>query len=94
MNRKRKGTQREHKSIALLEAQGYKCTRAAASLGAFDIIAIRSDSILLVQVKSNRWPASEEMEAIKAFTCPSNCLKVIHRWRDRESKPDIKCVYF
>lgn len=93
MNCKRKGAQREHKSIALLESQGYKCTRAAASLGAFDIIAIRSDLILLVQVKSNRWPGSEEMEQIAAFECPPNCVRVIHRWRDKESEPDVKYVY-
>ena len=31
MNAKAKGTAREHRSIALLEAAGYQCTRAAAS---------------------------------------------------------------
>ena len=30
MNSKRKGTAREHRSIALLEAAGYRCTRAAS----------------------------------------------------------------
>ena len=39
LNAKCKGTVREHRSIALLEASGYRCTRAAASLGAWDIIA-------------------------------------------------------
>ncbi|HEV8715518.1 MAG TPA: hypothetical protein VGX03_22145 [Candidatus Binatia bacterium] len=33
-NAKRKGAKREHRSIALLEVAGYRCTRAAASLGA------------------------------------------------------------
>jgi hypothetical protein len=42
VNRKRKGTNREHRSIALLEAAGYRCTRAAASLGVWDVVAIGS----------------------------------------------------
>ena len=32
-NRKAKGTRNEHRSIRLLEAAGYACTHAAASLG-------------------------------------------------------------
>ena len=93
MNAKRKGNRNEHKSIALLEKEGYLCTRGAASLGTFDIIAIGAKGILLVQVKSNRWPESKEMEAIREFACPSNCVKVIHRWRDYQSEPDVKEVY-
>ena len=92
MNCKRKGTQREHKSMALLEAQGYKCTRAAASLGVFDIVAVGLFDIKLVQVKSNRWPDGKEMEEIAAFRCPPNCVKMIHRWRDYQSEPDVKLV--
>ena len=33
MNAKRKGTRNEHRSIEILEAAGYRCIRAAASLG-------------------------------------------------------------
>ncbi len=33
MNAKRKGSRNKHRSMALLEAAGYQCTRAAASLG-------------------------------------------------------------
>ena len=36
LNAKRKGTAREHRSIALLEAAGYRCTCTAVSLGAWD----------------------------------------------------------
>ena len=42
MNAKVKGTRNEHRSIALLEASGYRCTMAAASLGAWDVIGIGS----------------------------------------------------
>jgi len=90
MNHKRKGTRNEYKSIKLLESAGYKCTRAAASLGVFDIIAVGPDDIILCQVKSNEWPRSVEMEAISAFLAPANCRRIIHRWRDGQSQPDIK----
>lgn len=92
MNCKRKGTKNEHKSIALLEAAGYKCTRAAASLGVFDVIGIGSTDIVLCQVKSNEWPCSAEMETIKLFVAPPNARKIVHRWRDRQALPDVREV--
>jgi len=42
VNNKAKGSRNERRSMALLEAAGYSCTRAAASLGVFDIIGISS----------------------------------------------------
>jgi Holliday junction resolvase len=90
MNAKAKGTRNEHKSIRLLEAAGYRCTRAAASLGAFDIIAISATDIILCQVKSNDWPGSVEMETIRNFPAPPNARRLVHRWRDRQSTPDVK----
>lgn len=90
INAKAKGARAERRSIELLESQGYACTRAAASLGVFDIIAIGEVFILLVQVKSNRWPSSAEMEAIRQFPAPPNARKVIHRWNDYQREPHIK----
>lgn len=92
MNTKRKGNRLEYKTMRLLEAAGYSCTRAAASLGTFDIIGICESDIVLVQVKANRWPESEEMEAIKEFKAPPNAKKLIHRWRDYQHQPDVKTV--
>jgi hypothetical protein len=90
MNAKRKGTAREHRSIAILEATGYRCTRAAASLGAWDIIGIGSTDVVLVQVKSRDWPGAAEMEVLRDFPCPVNCRKLLHRWRDRRRVPDVR----
>ena len=92
MNCKAKGNRNEHKSMRLLEAAGYACTRAAASLGVWDIVGVGSADIILLQVKSNAWPGSIEMEAIKEFKAPPNAKKLIHRWRDRQSLPDVKDV--
>jgi Holliday junction resolvase len=90
MNAKAKGTRNEHRSMALLEAAGYSVTRAAASLGAWDIIGIGSADVVLVQVKSRDWPSVEEMESLRAFRCPPNCKRLIHRWRDRQRLPDVR----
>jgi Holliday junction resolvase len=90
MNAKGKGTRNEHRSIRLLESAGYSCTRAAASLGAWDVIAIGSQDMILLQVKTRDWPGSVEMETMKNFPCPPNCRRLIHRWRDRQRLPDTK----
>jgi len=88
--RKRKGARNERRSIALLEAAGYRCTRAAASLGAWDIIGIGTVDIVLVQVKTRDWPGAAEWEALKLFPAPPNCRKLVHRWRDGQRMPDVK----
>lgn len=89
---KRKGTKNEHKSVALLEAAGYRVTRAGGSLGVFDLIGIGAHAVVLVQVKTNRWPNPAEMEGIKDFPCPPNAAKLVHRWNDYQRVPDVKEV--
>ena len=91
MNAKRKGNRAEHRSIALLESAGYACTRAAASLGVFDIVGVSATDVVLVQVKSRDFPGSVEMEVIKNFQCPPLCKKIVHR-RDRAPLPDVRTV--
>ena len=90
MNRKAKGTRNEHRSMAVLEAAGYSCTRSAASFGAWDIIGIGSQDVVLVQVKSRDWPGTVEMETLREFTVPPGCRKLVHRWRHRQRLPDVK----
>ncbi len=53
MNAKRKGSRNEHRTMRLLESAGYACTRAAASLGAWDIIGIGSTDVGLCQINSH-----------------------------------------
>ena len=90
MKAKRKGTRNEHRTMQLLEATGYSCTRSGGSLGVFDVVGIGSADIVLVQVKTRDWPGTVEMEQLRLFTCPSNCRRLIHRWRDRARLPDVK----
>jgi uncharacterized protein with GYD domain len=90
MNAKAKGTHNEHRSKALLEASGYAVTRAAASLGAWDLVAVGTTDFVLCQVKTRDWPGSVEMETLRLFPCPSNCRKLVHRWRHRQRMPDVR----
>jgi Holliday junction resolvase len=89
VNSKAKGSRNEHRSMAVLEAAGYACTRAAASLGAWDIIAIDSMDVVLGQVKTRDWSGAAEMQTLAVFRAPENCRKLVHRWRDRYRIPDV-----
>lgn len=89
---KAKGARNERRSMAILEAAGYRCTRAAGSLGAWDVIGIGRTDIVLCQVKTRDWPSTVEMEALRDFQAPPNARKIIHRWRDRQRLPDVKEV--
>ena len=90
MNAKAKGSRNERKTIKLLEATGYACMKAGASLGVFDVIGISSADMVCVQVKSNRWPSSAEMETIALFPVPPNCRKLVHVWLDRQATPKVR----
>lgn len=90
MNRKAKGTRREHQTIKWLEAQGYACTRAAASLGAWDIVAVGWNDAVLVQVKANVPVSKKEMERLKCFPMPcEHFRKMVCVWYDREVEPHV-----
>jgi hypothetical protein len=91
-NPKAKGSRCEHKSMALLEEQGYFVTKSGASLGVWDLVAIGPVDMVVVQVKSNAWPGIPEMEALRRFQCPPNCKKLVHRWRDWQREPDVREV--
>ena len=90
MNCKAKGTRNEHRSMDVLEAAGYRCTRSAASLGVFDIVGVSSQDVVLCQVKTRDWPGSVEMETLREFVAPPTCRKIVHRWRHRKRLPDVK----
>jgi len=92
MNTKKKGSRNEYRSMRLLEAAGYACTKSAASLGAWDIVGVGSTDFVLCQVKSNAWPGSAEMETMQNFIAPPNCRKLVHRWDDRKRSPLVRTL--
>jgi hypothetical protein len=77
--------------MRMLEEAGYRCTRAAASLGVFDVIAIGPVNGRLVQVKSGAARCSGvEREAIALFAAPANFTKEIWRFPTHCRKPLIE----
>lgn len=90
MNSKAKGSRNERRSIEIFEAAGYQCTKSGGSLGAWDVIAISPTDFIVCQVKTSSWPGSVEMETLLEFRVPSNCKKLVHRWRPYQRKPDVK----
>jgi hypothetical protein len=92
MNTAAKGRRNEHRSKAILEAEGYLCTRAAASLGAWDIIGVSATSVVLLQVKTTKWPGLPEMAILRDFPAPTQVTKLVHRWRHRQTKPDVRVL--
>jgi hypothetical protein len=98
---KAKGSRRERQARKLLEAAGYATTRAAGSLGAFDLVGVRRESadgayipvVRLVQVKSNRWPRTPESELLTAEAAQFNPTFVsveIWRFDDGNTEPKIR----
>ena len=92
MNTSRKGTKLEYRVRDALEATGYDCTRAAASKGTWDIIAIHPTHIRLVQVKANTKPPKAEMETIREYRCPDCCSKEVWVYKDRVKEPIIEVI--
>jgi len=92
INTAAKGRRLEHRTIKLLEAAGYSCTRAAGSKGVWDIIAIGPVSIRLIQVKANNAPGPVEREAMELFEAPSNATKEYWVWVDKVRQPIIKTL--
>lgn len=93
MTAKRKGSRNELKTIRYLEAIGFVCTKSGGSLGLLDIIAIGRDLILGVQVKSNRWPGSVEMENLETFARSYPLVTVqVWVWKDYARQPEVRTL--
>ena len=92
MNNKRKGSRAEHRAIKMLEATGYRCTRAAGSLGVFDVVAIGARDVRLLQVKcGDRCTVTPvEREAIRLFVAPVNASREIWKFHDGVRTPIIE----
>jgi Holliday junction resolvase len=91
MNGKRKGTNAERRAMKLLEAAGYLCMRAGASLGVFDVLALGAHDIKAIQVKSGtRYCSALEREQLQLVQVPPNVSKEIWRFPDRCRAPLIE----
>ncbi len=91
MNTKAKGTRAEHRTMRILEAAGYVCTRASASLGVFDVIAVGAADVKLIQVKAGtKYLSGVEREQIASVAVPVNVSRECWRFPDRCRAPRIE----
>ncbi len=89
---KRKGMTNELRTMKRLEALGYYCVRSAGSHGLFDVVGIGPSDVKAIQVKTGRWPGSEEMEAIELLAVPPNVSKEVWRWDRYQRHPKVRRV--
>jgi len=86
-NRKyEKGRRAEYAIMKRLKEEGYICSRSAGSHSAFDVVAVNSEHVRLIQSKfgengSAIAAARTELEKIKV---PLNCVKEIWSRKSRE----------
>lgn len=93
MNAKAKGSRAERRAIALLEAEGYVCTKAGGSLGLFDVVGIGSRDVRLLQVKAGTARLSaDERRTIAALRVPANVTREYWRFPDRCRAPLIELI--
>ena len=91
MNGKAKGSRAERRCMKLLEASGYVCCKAGASLGLFDVIAIGATDVKCVQVKAGtKYVSALEREQLQLLRVPTNVSKEIWRYPDRCRAPLIE----
>ena len=92
-NHKAKGARAERRAMKILEAAGYVCTKAGASLGLFDVVAIGPVDVRLLQVKSGTARLSGvEREAIQALKVAPNVSREYWRFPDRCRVPLIEVL--
>ena len=72
--------------MRILSDAGYLCTRAGASLGLFDVIAIGPADVRLVQVKcGGAYLSTLERERITSLAVPPNVTRECWRLPDRRA---------
>lgn len=92
INTAAKGRRLEHKTIRVLEAAGYDCTRAAASKGTWDIVAMNEDNLRLIQVKANHPPGPKERQSMAGAKAPPLASREFWVWKDNVREPLIKIL--
>ena len=81
-----RGRSHEYQVLRLLRAEGWFCSRSAASHGPVDIFAGRGGRILMVQVKSGEGRATEaERRTLKLWG--EAYRGTVEIWKFRKGKP-------
>ena len=81
-----RGRSREYHALRKLRAEGWFCSRSAASHGPVDIFAGRKGEVLMVQVKSGTSRAShQEKELLKLWGAAFHGR--VELWKFKKGKP-------
>jgi Holliday junction resolvase len=81
-----RGRSREYQALRILRAEGWFCSRSAASHGPVDIFAGRGGRVLMVQVKSGQGRTTEaERRTLKQWGEAFQAKVEI--WKFRKGKP-------
>jgi len=100
INTFQKGQRSKYKSKKYLSERGYWCEysefflsqgkiKIKKDLFFSDMIAVREDRILFIQIKSNKNDVRRAAKDFKDLNLPPNCYKIIMLWEDRAKKPKI-----
>jgi Holliday junction resolvase len=81
-----RGRSREYQALRMLRAEGWFCSRSAASHGPVDIFAGRAGHILMVQVKSGQGRTTEAERTMLRRWGEAFQAKV-EIWKFRKGKP-------
>lgn len=94
MNTNAKGARLERRARGELEERGYLVTRAAGSLGLWDLFALHENgAVLCVQVKCNRGPRAPERRKLVAFARRYDRVTCeVWVYRDRETGPEVEVL--
>jgi Holliday junction resolvase len=88
-----RGRSREYQVLRKLRAEGWFCSRSAASHGPVDIFAGRNGHVLMVQVKSGTARAShEEKEMLKRWG--EAFRGTVEIWKYKKGKPLEREIVF
>ena len=93
----RTGTRAERRACDVLEADGYLVTRAAGSLGLFDVVAVGPADVRLVQVKRDgganvNGRTITQYRAIAALVVAPFVKKEIWIYRPRARAAEIRAL--
>lgn len=98
MNTRVKGRKNELKAKKTLEDQGYtvevtkspsKWQKQQDLFGLWDMMAIKADDILFIQVKTNRNAPKEFYDKVALWPCPNTVRKQVWVYYDRVKEPRI-----
>lgn len=90
MSNGRRGADAERRCVVELKSAGYSALRSAASKGPYDVVAISSSEVLLIQLKRtkkfSKVSYKKEIDAMVALPIPPGGVvkKQLWCWVDRE----------